>query len=155
MERRAALFLTSAAVLWAAAIFFSPLAAPHPTWRLFPHLIDLAGSLVCHQRPERSFAIAGQLMPVCARCTGLYASGAAAALAAWLTVPVMPVRTRMAIVAAAVPTLLTLVVEWAGLGQPGNAGRAVAALPLGAACGWVFVRMLRAEAAPSTCAIIS
>lgn len=155
MERRAALFLTSAAVLWAAAIFLAPLAAHHQTWRLFTNLVDTAGSLVCHQRAERSFALAGQMMPVCARCTGLYASGAAAGLAAWLTVPVFPARTRMAILLAAVPTLLTLAVEWAGLGQPGNAVRAAAAVPLGAACGWVFVRMLRAEASPTTCAIIS
>lgn len=155
MERRAALFLTVAAVLWAAAIFLAPVAAHHNTWRLFTNLVDAAGSLVCHQRAERSFALAGQMMPVCGRCTGLYAAGAAAGLAAWLTAPVFPARTRMAILLAAVPTLLTLAAEWAGLAQPGNAWRAAAAVPLGAACGWVFVRMLRAEAAPTTCAIIS
>ena len=33
-------------------------------------------SRICHQRPERSFAIAGIQMPVCARCSGLYVSGA-------------------------------------------------------------------------------
>ena len=31
------------------------------------------GSLICHQRPERSFHLAGVQMPVCARCFGLYA----------------------------------------------------------------------------------
>ena len=92
MERRAALFLTSAAVLWAAAIFLAPLAAHHLTWRSFTHLVDAVGALVCHQRAELSFALAGQMMPVCARCTGLYASGAAAGLAAWLIAPVFPAR---------------------------------------------------------------
>jgi uncharacterized membrane protein len=92
-------------------------------------------------------------MPVCARCTGLYLSGALGAVAAWLTVPLMPRRTRTVIVAAAVPTIVTLASEWAGLAQPGNVARAVAAVPLGAACGWIFVRLLRAEAA--ACVIIS
>ena len=41
-----------------------------------------AGSIVCHQIPERSFHIAGVQLPVCARCTGLYA-GALAGVA-WL-----------------------------------------------------------------------
>jgi uncharacterized membrane protein len=113
----------------------------------------VAGALVCHQRVERSFKIAGDPMPVCARCTALYVSGALGALAAWLTIPLMPRRTRTAILAAAVPTIVTVVVERAGLMQPGNVLRAVAAVPIGAACGWIFVRMLRAEAAP--CVIIS
>lgn len=30
-------------------------------------------SLQCHQREARSFACAGQLLPVCARCLGIYA----------------------------------------------------------------------------------
>ena len=94
------------------------------------------------------FTIGGRPMPVCARCTGLYVSGAAGALAAWMVLPLMPRRTRAAVLRAAVPTVATIVVEWAGLAQPGNVARAMAALPLGAACGWLFVRMLRAEAAP-------
>jgi len=93
-------------------------------------------------------------MPVCARCSGLYASGAAGALAAWMAAPLMPRRTRATILVAAAPTVATVIAEWAGLAQPGNLLRAVAALPTGAACGWVFVRMLRAEPAPA-CAIIT
>src|SRR5688572_31210234 len=73
--------------------------------------------------------------------------------AAWLTIPQMPRRTRTAILAAAVPTIVTVAVEWAGVMQPGNVMRAVAAVPIGAACGWIFVRLLRAEAGP--CVIIS
>jgi uncharacterized membrane protein len=155
LERRVALFLTSAAVLWTAAIFFAPLAPAHGGQLTLSRAVGAAGALVCHQRVERSFMIGGRPMPVCARCTGLYVSGAAGALAAWLVLPRMPRRTRAAILAAAVPTVITIVVEWAGLAEPGNVARAMAALPLGAACGWMFVRMLRAEAAPSTCAMIS
>ena len=40
-----------------------------------------AGSLVCHQRPERSFHLAGAQLPVCARCLGLYVGGFVGAIA--------------------------------------------------------------------------
>ena len=46
-------------------------------------LIFAAGGLVCHQRPERSFFVDGHQLPVCARCTGLYLSGALGILG-WL-----------------------------------------------------------------------
>ena len=153
MERRVALCLTSAAILWAAAIFLAPLAHVLHVGGTFAEIVRMAGALVCHQRVERTFEIAGDSMPVCARCTGLYLSGALGAVAAWLTVPLMPRRTRTVIVAAAVPTIVTIAAEWAGLAQPGNVGRALAAVPIGAACGWIFVRLLRAEAA--ACVIIS
>ena len=153
MERRVALFLTCAAIFWVAAIFFAPVAHARHLGGRVPDTIRMAGALVCHQRVERSFEIAGAPMPVCARCTALYVSGSLGALAAWLTIPLMPRRTRNAILAAAVPTMVTVVVEWAGLMQPGNVMRAVAAVPIGAVCGWIFVRLLRAEAAP--CGIIS
>ena len=155
MERRAAYLLTTAAVLWAAAIFLAPLAPAGPAGMLLTQAVRAVGAAVCHQKVERSFHLAGHVMPVCARCTGLYLSGTAGAIAAWLAAPAMPRRTRSVILLAAAPTFLTLAVEWAGIAQPGNVIRAAAAIPLGAACGWLFVRMLRAEAAPVTCAIIS
>jgi len=155
MERRVALFLTLAAVLWTAAIFFTPFAHQRPAGAAVARTIRAVAALVCHQRVERSFVFAGRPMPVCARCAGLYASGAAGALAAWMVLPLMPRRTRGAIVAAALPTVATVVGEWTGILQPGNMARALAAIPLGAMCGWVFVRMLRAEAEPNTCAMIS
>lgn len=153
MERRVALLLTSAAALWAAAIFFAPVAHAHNLGGVLPETVRMAGALVCHQRIERSFTLAGDPMPVCARCTGIYLSGAVGALAAWLMVPSMPRHTRALILAAAMPTMATVAAEWAGLMQPGNVGRALAALPVGAVCGWIFVRLLRAEATP--CVIIS
>jgi uncharacterized membrane protein len=118
-----------------------------------PELVRMAGALVCHQRVDRSLMLGGEPMPVCARCTGIYLSGALGATAAWLTVQSMPRHTRAWILAAATPTLVSVAVEWGGLMQPGNGVRALAALPVGAACGWIFVRLLRAEAA--ACVIIS
>jgi uncharacterized protein (DUF2344 family) len=56
---------------------------------------------------------------------------------------------------AALPTAITLAIEWSGAANPGNMLRVASALPLGAAAGWLFVRMLRAEEQPGTCVIIT
>ena len=40
------------------------------------------GSLVCHQLPQRSYRLWAAQMPVCARCTGIYAGAATASLVA-------------------------------------------------------------------------
>jgi hypothetical protein len=90
-------------------------------------------------------------MPVCARCAGLYASGALGAAAAGASARrrlALPGAggTRLLLATAAAPTVATVALEWLGLVQPPNAARAIAALPLGAAAGWIFVRLLLAEA---------
>jgi hypothetical protein len=74
-----------------------------------------------------------------------------AALAAWLSTrghrAMLDARTaRLVFAGAAVPTIVTVTLEWLGLAYPSNLARAVASLPLGAASGWVFVRMLLTEA---------
>ncbi|MEM2247573.1 MAG: DUF2085 domain-containing protein [Thermoproteota archaeon] len=35
-------------------------------------IFNFIGSLVCHQRPDRTLWIGGNYLPVCARCTGAY-----------------------------------------------------------------------------------
>jgi hypothetical protein len=75
--------LTVVAVLWAAAIVAAPFAASHGRLVWMPVAAYQIGALICHQRPERSFHVAGTQMPVCARCFGLYAAGAAGVLIAW------------------------------------------------------------------------
>jgi uncharacterized membrane protein len=50
-------------------------------------IIYAAGGLICHQRPERSFFLDGHQFPVCARCTGLYLSGAAGIIG-WLALKI-------------------------------------------------------------------
>jgi uncharacterized membrane protein len=35
-------------------------------------LFNFIGSLVCHQRPDRTLWVGGHYLPVCARCTGAY-----------------------------------------------------------------------------------
>ncbi len=115
-------------------------------------LVYDASGRICHQRSNRSFHVAGVQLPVCARCTGLYVSGAAGALVAWLGWRRRlnaPRHTRAVLVAAAIPTALTFSLEWLGLAHPSSMVRAICAVPLGVSAGWVFVRSLRAERASS------
>jgi len=102
----------------------------------------LVGSLICHQRPERSFRLAGARLPVCGRCAGLYLSasagillGAAALRGRRKRWPAGTLDWRTWIVAAALPTLATLALEWLGLGTVTNTARAVAAITLGVVVG--------------------
>ena len=110
-------------------------------------MVYSGAGVICHQKSERSFHIAGVQQPVCARCTGLYVSGAAAALLAWTVSrrPRVPRRTREVLALAAFPTAFTVAIELVGLAHPSNMVRAICAVPLGAAAAWVFVQSLRAE----------
>lgn len=149
MSRLLAVALTAASVAWVALLIAAPLVLARAPGSPSIAVLYTAAGLVCHQRPERSFAIAGTQLPVCARCLGLYAAGAAGAVAA-LAVGARRLRggsraVRVALALAAAPTIVTVVVEWVALAVPSNAVRAVAALPLGAAAGWIFVQLLLDE----------
>lgn len=122
---------------------------------------------VCHQRPERSFHLRGHQMAVCGRCFGLYVSGAAALVAGMFAgrrrVPA-PASSRVEgarsalppaahpritldaraglLTVAALPTLFTWAMEFAGVWDPGTIVRALAAVPLGGAAGWLIARAL-------------
>jgi uncharacterized membrane protein len=149
---RLALLLTSAAVLWAALILLAPAAlrsgAPAPAFGAAT--IYAAAGRFCHQQPERSFAVFGTPLPVCARCAGLYLSGALGALLAWLPRRRRAVtRDRLILLACAIPTAVTWGLEAAGVTGFSNEARALAALPLGGAAGWTFVRALRDESQAS------
>ncbi|MGQ0734089.1 MAG: DUF2085 domain-containing protein [Acidobacteriota bacterium] len=117
----------------------------------------VAGSLVCHQRPERSFHVDGLVLPVCARCLGLYAGGLLG-IAGWAGVSGLgrrPARRACAIVAsgpprsalvvAALPTLVTVVTAWLGWWDPANLLRASTAIPLGAVAGALVSAVLAGD----------
>jgi hypothetical protein len=107
---------------------------PARTWSA---VVYAAASRVCHQRPDRSFETAGARWPVCGRCSGLYVAAPLGALAAAAGRRGRPsARRRLAV--AALPTLATLAVEWAGAPMT-TALRAAAALPLGAVVAAVLV----------------
>ena len=148
MQRRQAWSLTVAALLWVGAIIAAPYAiqSGNPALVGVAALVYQGAGLICHQRPERSFHLGGAQLPVCGRCAGLYFSGALGAVAAWFVSRADgPRRTRFAIAVAAIPTAVTVSLEFFGVIHPGNLLRAVSALPLGATAGWIFVRSLRAE----------
>ena len=112
---------------------------------LFLAFLYASGSVICHQLPERSFFLDARQLPVCARCTGLYLSGAAGVLA-WLLWKgtrgwrrfVVPPRPALVIVtAAALPTALSYLTGVAGLWDGSNLTRALLAVPLGLSAGAV------------------
>src|SRR5438552_9835958 len=96
-----------------------------------------AGSIICHQLPGRTFHVGSAQMPVCARCTGIYA-GAALAAAVLLVARGLPGTGRQAggrtriradrlrVLAAALPTVATLLFEWSTGSTPSNTVRALA-----------------------------
>ena len=68
--RRATLACAAASVVWLAAILAAPHglhAAPGAAARLGAGAVYLAGRAVCHQRPERSFLMAGHPLPARSR----------------------------------------------------------------------------------------
>jgi len=140
----------SAGVLaWASAIPLAALLLASPPATRVPRVmasaIYVAGAVVCHQKPERSFSLAGQPLPVCARCTGIYIGAAVAVIAlaglagadrsAAFRSDVSRAR-RIGLVALA-PTLVTLAWEWTIGTPPSNPIRAAAGMPIGAAIAWV------------------
>jgi len=110
----------------------------------------LVGSLLCHQRPERSFFLFGSQMPVCARCFGIYAGAALAAIALPFVARLKPSRVRspvreggtlrsarMLLIVSIVPAAATLVYEWTTGDMPANWIRALSGLPIGVVVAWI------------------
>ena len=134
----------AAAAGWAAmlplASYSASRPAPAPLAYAFAFGVYAVGGVVCHQLPNRSFSLWSAQMPVCARCTGLYAGAALAAVLGRIVRGVLPradatsVRiVRVLLLVAAAPTVATLVFEWTTGVMPANAIRALAGVPLGAA----------------------
>ena len=130
--------LVAGGALWQRALSSNPAEASEPAWTT---IVYAAASRVCHQRPERSFHTHDVAWPVCARCAGLYLAAPFAALVAFRRRSPSASRLQpLRLVAlAAIPTALTLVWEWGGLGTPSNLVRFAAALPLGAAVAFVLI----------------
>jgi len=140
--RAIAVALAVIGIAWAILIVIAPLQL-RSEHAVLGTAVYAAGSVVCHQQPERSFHLGGVRMPVCARCTGLYIAGAAGLLAGWLGGAREPRRARALFVASLLPVALSVAVEWAGLAAPSNGVRAATGLPAGAVAGWLISRMLR------------
>jgi uncharacterized membrane protein len=130
-----------AAVAWAmalpAATYVAGTVPPESPLTAASALVYGLGSVVCHQRPERSLWSWNEVWPVCARCTGLYVGGALVGIAV-LVRPRSPIRrwklsrhAKGAIALAALPAAATLLYEWSTGRVPGNALRLVTGLPIG------------------------
>ena len=138
----------AATIVWASALILGPFIASRSQVGSLAYVVSLAiykvGSLICHQRPERSFHAWGAQLPVCARCAGIYLGALVAAVGA-ATMPAHsdrdPVvkRAMLAVMLAALPTALTLFDEWTTGLTPANWIRSVAGFPLGAIVAWVIV----------------
>ena len=104
-------------------------------------LVDVLGSAVCHQRPERSFWTCGYRWPVCGRCSSLYLGAAAGTLLAWAWArrthasAIIGHRNvtwwRGVLVAVALPTAVLWTLEYVGGIDPGTPVRFAGGLPLG------------------------
>jgi uncharacterized membrane protein len=135
--------LAAAAMAWPlllASVVWARQDGSQPLWTTVVYLV---GSKICHQIAERSFHTNGVQWPVCARCAGLYLAapiGAVVAIAARRRSRMWAAAAWPIFIVAAVPTLVTLGIEWPGLGAPSNLTRALAALPLGAAIAFLIVR---------------
>lgn len=145
--------LAALATGWAAGIIAAPLvrtgAADVPGPRLVAWTY-VVGAMVCHQRPERSFHMAGAQMPVCARCTALYVGGAAG-LVGWLALgaggrrrratravgnaALVRARFTSAILVLGVPIVVSVAAAALGVWDASNALRASLSAPLGVALG--------------------
>ena len=123
-----------AAVAWLALLVTSPFG---PT--SLAALTYGVGSFICHQIPERSFHLGAFQLPVCARCLGIYAGFALTASVHEVTSAARLSRPRMltsssarwVFVVGALPTAMTLVLEWTGVWLGSNVVRAFAGFALG------------------------
>jgi uncharacterized membrane protein len=133
---RALLALT--AVTWLALLILAPV-LPVP----IAALLYALGSRICHQRPERSFHLFAVQLPVCARCAGIYAGGAAGSLlmlSASVRQRLCGFSPRTLLLAGLLPTLMTIIIEWSGAWAGANDARAAAGMPLGLAVAFVVAR---------------
>ena len=121
--------LALGATAWLALLIVAPI-LPVP---LAAALYAL-GSQICHQRPDRSFHLFSAQLPVCARCLGLYAGagvGSLLALGARVRSRLEALSPRLLLIGGAIPTALTLLLEWSGAWGASNGARAAAGLPFG------------------------
>jgi uncharacterized membrane protein len=149
---------TMASVVWMATIPLAAVAAGSAAFnasaacRGFALIAYAIGALVCHQRPERSFHLLGAQLPVCARCTGVYAGAALTAIYAVLSRGgsegrrpaggIAPSVARRLLIVGLAPTAVTVLLEWITGHMPAQAIRAWSGVPLGAAVAWIVCRSL-------------
>lgn len=134
-RRLTARLIAIGALAWVALIVLAPLLQP-----MIAALVYGVGSFICHQIPERSFHLAGSQLPVCGRCVGIYVGFAMAAALNRRTLRASAARRLVA--AAAMPTMVTVALEWLNAWAGTNVVRAAAGWALGAGVGVVVMSAL-------------
>jgi uncharacterized membrane protein len=121
-------------------IVAAPLAVAHGQ-ELLGQAIYQSFSRVCHQLPERSFAVAGHPLAVCARCTGLYAGLAFGVLLFPLARSLRSTETpaRLWLFIAAAPTALDFLLGFLGVWPNTHFSRAATGALLGAVAAFFIV----------------
>ena len=141
------------AVVWAAmlpaAAYAAALATDRPAAQLLAFAVYGFGGAICHQRDERSFHLFAEQLPVCARCTGLYAGAAIAAISyVWLargrrsgsaSAAGLTSTARRLLPLAAGPLAASLLYEWTTGDVPSNVIRAGTGIVLGGAVAYVIL----------------
>jgi uncharacterized membrane protein len=137
--------LIAAAIGWAASIFVAAWIASRPDHPPIPYAFSLGvyglGSMICHQRPERSFHLLTAQLPVCARCTGIYLG--AALVAVWPRPVPRALSPLTCVTIASLPTLATLGYEWIMRVTPSNLTRGLTGAILGVAVALVLFDAVR------------
>ena len=125
--------VAAAALLLLAAVVGAPLLAAR-TGGAASFVLYHSLAAVGHQRPERSLCLAGHPLAVCARCFGVYAGFAAAALAYPLLRPILRTYApaRVWLLAAALPTSVDFLLGYTGLWANTHLSRALTGAWLGA-----------------------
>jgi uncharacterized membrane protein len=133
------------------ALFFSGsaiamiLIATAATWALAhgaPRWIAWPFRFVCHGIPSRCFVLWGIAMPICARCSGVYA-GIAIGCALFAIAPFLRRRLFPSLLAIAmlIPLALDGTTQLFGLRESTNGLRVVTGLLAGGAILWVLSRV--------------
>ena len=102
--------------------------------------------LLCHGIPERCLELFGVPMPVCARCTGIYA-GLLAGIALFWAIPLLRERVMRSVAfIAAMPLVLDGLTQLAGLRESTNPLRIATGLIAGLAFGlWILSAVERRD----------
>ena len=149
----------AASVVWALLLGLVPFLAsrPHatPSGTALLVAVYAIGAAICHQLPERSYRLWAAQMPVCARCAGIYAGAAIAAILLSVAPGLHRRRNRSperlarqtpglraVLLVAVFPTLATLAYERATGAMPPHSIRGAAGAALGATAAWMVLRSM-------------
>ena len=146
-RRRAAAIVTAAGraalILGGALPWLGPLwRSSVPRSKVGPAL-DLVFVPMCHRLPERTLRIAGELMPLCSRCAGVFAGVAIGAIVARPWLPLA--RWRGMIAATGALMALDVLTQDVGLHPVWHPTRVLTGLLFGYALAVTCVTALRGE----------